>query len=482
MSLLLAALPVGAAAYTLWLAARGIVKDSAPAVATEATVDPQREAELAREALARGEAARVAEEARARAEAERARLAEEAAAAAAMRQQAQAERDRIAGEAAAAAQAAERARIAQDQAAAEAARADAQRLAQQALEQQRIADQLAADQRRLAEEALAQGRAQEAAAQDAARQQAERDRLAAAAAAQEAARNAETARAARLSTISTVACERLRTGQLTWEQAEAALRQPDMVRDFTAEELSILRGSLQRCIPIAPPAPPAPPEPPPAAPPAPPMPPPSPTEPARPVSVPPAQQSERDRLVQASVALRDYLIATPTIAAFGTADMPSPRVAAYQRIAKIDDDGVLGPQVRAAGRSVGVEFPARPSAAAPQASRPVVQAAPAPAPPIASPPAVASAPAPVAPPGYDPALARQLAPQVASSVRGKKYGYDRALTSRFQTAAGLTSDGLYGGGTRGALIYFGATQVPNPLFKPTATTQYVPPGGVVPNV
>lgn len=437
---LLAAIPFGAAAYVTWLANRGLAKDTPPAIATDDTAE-----QLARDALARGEAARIAEEARTRAEAERDRLAQEAAAAAAARTQAQADRDRTAAQAAEAAAAAERARIAQDQQAADAARAEAQRLAQQALEQQRVADQLAAEQRRLAEEALAQSRAQEAARAEAARQQAERDRLAAAAAAAAEARAREEERAR--------------------QAAEQAAQQP------TA--------------PLPPPAPPEPPPPvrPAPVPPAPPIPQPSPTEPGRPVSVPPAQQSEHERLTAAAILLRDYLIATPTVAAFGYKGHPSPRVAAFQRIAKITDDGILGDQTRAAGRTVNVTFPARPSGSAPPATRPVVQAPPAPATPPAVPPPTASAPAPSsAPPGYDPALARQLAPQVASSVRGKKYGYDRALTARFQTAAGITSDGIYGGGTRGALLYYGATQVPNPLFKPNATTQYVPPGGVVPNV
>jgi hypothetical protein len=46
----------------------------------------------------------------------------------------------------------------------------------------------------------------------------------------------------------------------------------------------------------------------------------------------------------------------------------------------------------------------------------------------------------------------------------------------FQTAAGLKPDGVYGGGTRGALVYYGAPRAPAPLFAPTTTIPYSPIG------
>lgn len=80
-------------------------------------------------------------------------------------------------------------------------------------------------------------------------------------------------------------------------------------------------------------------------------------------------------------------------------------------------------------------------------------------------------------PSLDPALARELAPLVASSVRARRYSYDRPLVARFQAAAGLRGDGLYGGRTRGALIAYGvpAAQAPGALYAPRTTVDYVPP-------
>jgi len=90
------------------------------------------------------------------------------------------------------------------------------------------------------------------------------------------------------------------------------------------------------------------------------------------------------------------------------------------------------------------------------------------------------------PPGYDPTLAGSLAHDLNRHLLAKvkadgaraKWTYDRKLTARFQTAAGIDSDGLYGGGTRGALIYYGQSNAPAPFFDPKATVLYRPPGGV----
>lgn len=84
--------------------------------------------------------------------------------------------------------------------------------------------------------------------------------------------------------------------------------------------------------------------------------------------------------------------------------------------------------------------------------------------------------APVAPVptdgGLDLATARRLAPTLAQRIRRQQYSTDRRLVSQFQRAAGLPQDGLYGGKTRGALIYFGVKDPPPALFKPTKTEAY----------
>ena len=53
--------------------------------------------------------------------------------------------------------------------------------------------------------------------------------------------------------------------------------------------------------------------------------------------------------------------------------------------------------------------------------------------------------------------------------------YSRTDVKLWQTHAGLTADGLYGGGTRGALIYYGVANPPRAYFKPVETITYVPP-------
>jgi murein L,D-transpeptidase YcbB/YkuD len=63
--------------------------------------------------------------------------------------------------------------------------------------------------------------------------------------------------------------------------------------------------------------------------------------------------------------------------------------------------------------------------------------------------------------------------------KGRKYDYSRPLVKEFQTAAGIASDGIYGGTTRGALLYFGASRAPAPLFAPTSTVPYLYAAGPV---
>jgi peptidoglycan hydrolase-like protein with peptidoglycan-binding domain len=83
---------------------------------------------------------------------------------------------------------------------------------------------------------------------------------------------------------------------------------------------------------------------------------------------------------------------------------------------------------------------------------------------------------PTLPAGYDPARARAMARSVANHLANRKIaGYARELVREFQRACGITADGIYGGHTRGALIYFGASNPPRPFFVPTDTLPYVPP-------
>lgn len=78
--------------------------------------------------------------------------------------------------------------------------------------------------------------------------------------------------------------------------------------------------------------------------------------------------------------------------------------------------------------------------------------------------------------GYNETLAKKLAPQVESNIVAKKSNYDHTLLKNFQTAAGITADGIYGGGTAGALRYYLGHAPPKPLFKPTIEQPYKKPG------
>jgi hypothetical protein len=200
-------------------------------------------------------------------------------------------------------------------------------------------------------------------------------------------------------------------------------------------------------------------------------------QPPAPDPAPSPAPNPHAKVETAANALRSYLVRNAgVIAAFGWKGHPSDAVAMFQRVVKanmirdIAVDGILGPQVRGAGRMVGVNFPPRPQ----QGAAPTPTPTPTPTPPL-------PAPAPRPPtPGFDPALARELAPQIERHLRqaiakGNKYGYSRALVKRFQAAAALRVDGHYGGATRGALLYFGAIRAPKPFFKPTHTIKYTPP-------
>ena len=104
--------------------------------------------------------------------------------------------------------------------------------------------------------------------------------------------------------------------------------------------------------------------------------------------------------------------------------------------------------------------------------------------PPAQPPAPSpSPPAPVpmpSPATFNEAQARALAPRVAYNLRNRgSRRYDHDLLRRFQRAAGLDADGLYGGSTRGALIYFGVRNPPSPFVRTAGhgreTVTYQPP-------
>lgn len=80
-----------------------------------------------------------------------------------------------------------------------------------------------------------------------------------------------------------------------------------------------------------------------------------------------------------------------------------------------------------------------------------------------------------APDGYDPSKARSTAPKMAEHIKRRGSDYDRKILRAWQRAAALKADGIYGGGTRGALMHYGVPTPPRPLFKPTQTIPYTPP-------
>jgi hypothetical protein len=174
-------------------------------------------------------------------------------------------------------------------------------------------------------------------------------------------------------------------------------------------------------------------------------------------------------LYLAATALNDFLYTYPYAESFGSKKHPSGPVSDFQKIATkygqpLVNDGVLGPKTRSVAELVGVVLPPRPPAAA-HPTQPGHAAPPAPAPAPSS--------------RVDLARAKTLAGQVVANMRKlpaqKRYDYDRNLLKAFQTAAGLPAQGVYGGETRGALIYFGQANAPKPLFAPVQTVPYHPP-------
>jgi len=169
-------------------------------------------------------------------------------------------------------------------------------------------------------------------------------------------------------------------------------------------------------------------------------------------------------------------------------------------------DAPYTPPAPEAGPAPPAEAPAEaPPAEAPPApapSRPPSEAGPATAEDFA---ALMRREAEIAVPGYNPTIARALAPELDRELRRLGTG-DRNTRSRRQTGATLTAieqfaraafgdayaDGQrartvtratpqgyvpYGGGLRGALVYYGIANPPAPLVAPLATLPYSPPEG-----
>lgn len=72
--------------------------------------------------------------------------------------------------------------------------------------------------------------------------------------------------------------------------------------------------------------------------------------------------------------------------------------------------------------------------------------------------------------------AKQLADVVIEDIKAKGSKYDRMLLARFQKLAELIPDGLYGGRSAGALMYFTAKSPPAPIFQPKTIVAYRPRG------
>ena len=174
-------------------------------------------------------------------------------------------------------------------------------------------------------------------------------------------------------------------------------------------------------------------------------------------------------------------------------DFDRARLVAFQTAAGVEPDGVYGndswgalsyftsdappalykpgtPTPYPWGKFVSAP-PASPAPAALAKSSPASELAP----PAAAPPPVDTVQVgPVPPMGFDPPRARSLAKGIAANIDTKGSAYDRGRLKVFQAAAGLESDGLYGGSSRRALIFYGVPRPPSALFKPAATPPVYP--------
>ena len=95
-------------------------------------------------------------------------------------------------------------------------------------------------------------------------------------------------------------------------------------------------------------------------------------------------------------------------------------------------------------------------------TRPKPPAVPSPSP---SPAAVVTVhPAQLQPSGYNAAAAKAIAPGLAKHIKAAGYSYTRGELVKFQRAAGIPADGVYGPLSASALKHF-AGSAPAPLFK-----------------
>lgn len=86
--------------------------------------------------------------------------------------------------------------------------------------------------------------------------------------------------------------------------------------------------------------------------------------------------------------------------------------------------------------------------------------------PVESEPSTPEPEGPTPPPGYNPVSARKLSKQVARNIDAKGcVGYSRQLLRQFQRSAGIAVDGLYGGGSRGALVHYGIRRPPEACVR-----------------
>lgn len=77
------------------------------------------------------------------------------------------------------------------------------------------------------------------------------------------------------------------------------------------------------------------------------------------------------------------------------------------------------------------------------------------------------------PTGFNPEGAAALARSVQSDLSRRHNRFSRTQMRDFQTAAGITVDGLYGGQTRGALVFFDVPDAHATISRPRATTPYM---------
>jgi hypothetical protein len=174
------------------------------------------------------------------------------------------------------------------------------------------------------------------------------------------------------------------------------------------------------------------------------------------------------------------------------APTPTPKAQKASPVSPISTGGGAAEAAEAASLAATVPTAAKP---APSAARPPTRSAAKPAASAARPPTVAAPRPSVAkalPDGYDPAAAAREARNVARHIYNAGGGYPRyqrdarnwALTARgkyarsvvrgFQRLAGIVQDGLYGPGTRAALVHYGATSAPPALFS-GPPRPYTPP-------